>query len=214
MQRRAVQTVEAIVQAAGQVFARRGYLSTTTDHIAERAGVSIGSLYQYFANKENVLAAVAEWQVKRTFDTLRAELDLAVATHNDPRRRLRRLVRATLALPMYEQEVHHLLFHQLVPPSMTKEHIQQGGQELIKQVAEMIAETPQARCADPWLSAYLIIHAVEGMVRSFVGNRPPGLEEEAFIEEVVEMLYLYLAGGGSEASAGLHKADLNDAEGR
>ena len=45
-QERARRTVAAILEAAAQVFERQGYASGTTDAIAERAGVSIGSLYQ------------------------------------------------------------------------------------------------------------------------------------------------------------------------
>jgi AcrR family transcriptional regulator len=50
-QKRARQTVEAILQASAEMFAKLGFAGTTTNKIAMRAGVSIGSLYQYFPNK-------------------------------------------------------------------------------------------------------------------------------------------------------------------
>ena len=53
-------TVRQIVEAAARVFEEQGYVGTTTNHIAERAGVSIGSLYQYFPNKEAILAVLLE----------------------------------------------------------------------------------------------------------------------------------------------------------
>jgi AcrR family transcriptional regulator len=57
-QERSEATVESILDAAAQVFERHGYAAGTTSRIAERAGVSIGSLYQYFPNKDAILVAL------------------------------------------------------------------------------------------------------------------------------------------------------------
>jgi len=58
IQERAKFTVESIYEAAVQVFTEKGYTSSTTDLIAERAGVSIGTLYQYFPNKKAILIGI------------------------------------------------------------------------------------------------------------------------------------------------------------
>jgi AcrR family transcriptional regulator len=55
-QTRSRATWEAILEAAAQILERHGAAALTTNRIAERAGVSIGSLYQYFPNKHAVLA--------------------------------------------------------------------------------------------------------------------------------------------------------------
>lgn len=59
-QSRAKATVEAVVVAAAQLLAERGYAALTTNHIADRAGVSIGSIYQYFPGKEAIIARLLE----------------------------------------------------------------------------------------------------------------------------------------------------------
>jgi AcrR family transcriptional regulator len=59
-QARSRETVDVILRAAAQVFATRGYAATTTNHIATRAGVSIGSLYEYFPSKDALLVALME----------------------------------------------------------------------------------------------------------------------------------------------------------
>jgi AcrR family transcriptional regulator len=53
-------TVDAIIEAAGQLLVIKGRAAVTTNAVAERAGVSIGSLYQYFPNKEAIFAALQE----------------------------------------------------------------------------------------------------------------------------------------------------------
>jgi AcrR family transcriptional regulator len=58
VQDRSLATVEAILEAAAQVFERYGYAAGTTNRIAGRAGVAIGSLYQYFRNKDAILVAL------------------------------------------------------------------------------------------------------------------------------------------------------------
>lgn len=55
-QNRSVMTVDAILQATATLFARDGFEKTSTTRIAELAGVSIGSLYEYFPNKDSLLA--------------------------------------------------------------------------------------------------------------------------------------------------------------
>lgn len=59
-------TVEAILGGTGRVLASRGYAKATTNHIAETAGVSIGSFYQYFSDKDAAVAAYAERYARDT----------------------------------------------------------------------------------------------------------------------------------------------------
>ena len=74
-QARSRQSVEAILDAAAQLFVQRGFAATTTNAIAERAGVSIGTLYQYFADKA---AIVIELESRHVSD---AESFLAASLH-------------------------------------------------------------------------------------------------------------------------------------
>ncbi|MEW6777821.1 MAG: TetR/AcrR family transcriptional regulator [Bdellovibrionota bacterium] len=59
-QGRSLATVEAILDATTRVLVKRGYAGTTTNHIAETAGVGIASFYAYFPDKDAAIAAVAE----------------------------------------------------------------------------------------------------------------------------------------------------------
>lgn len=67
-QRRSQFTREAIFEATAQIIETQGEAALTTNRIAERAGVSVGTLYQYFANKEAILVEIARRESARLED--------------------------------------------------------------------------------------------------------------------------------------------------
>src|SRR5262245_22578633 len=69
-QSRALFTMNAVIEATEQVLERDGFAGLTTNRVAERAGVSIGSLYQYFPHKEALLVALAERYLARDLEEL------------------------------------------------------------------------------------------------------------------------------------------------
>jgi AcrR family transcriptional regulator len=90
-QARSNDLVAAILEAALQVLAREGAQRFTTTRVAERAGVSVGSIYQYFPNKAAILFRLQSDEWRETTNMLRAALaDL----ERPPLERLRRLVHA------------------------------------------------------------------------------------------------------------------------
>jgi AcrR family transcriptional regulator len=73
-QSRSMLTVEAILEGAAQILERQGLEGYTTNEIAERAGVSIGSLYQYFPSKDAVTIALIERESATLVDEVKAAL--------------------------------------------------------------------------------------------------------------------------------------------
>jgi AcrR family transcriptional regulator len=71
-QARALITHDAIVEAAAHIIATGGLAAFNTNAVAERAGVSIGSLYQYFPNKDALMVALIRHQQTQQLDTLKA----------------------------------------------------------------------------------------------------------------------------------------------
>ena len=69
-QRRSRDTFEALVEACTRLLPEQGYAGTTTNHIADRAGVGIASLYEYFPGKDAIVAQVAERLVQRVLARL------------------------------------------------------------------------------------------------------------------------------------------------
>jgi AcrR family transcriptional regulator len=81
-QARSRELVSRILAAAGELFVERGYPGTNTNLIAERAGVSVGSVYQFFADKDEILTALQEEWTRRLGaaldERLQADIDIGV----------------------------------------------------------------------------------------------------------------------------------------
>lgn len=74
MQERSRATVDALLEATARILVREGFDKASTNRIAEVAGVSVGSLYQYFPGKEALVAAVIERHQQEVVETVRGEL--------------------------------------------------------------------------------------------------------------------------------------------
>src|ERR1700760_4988394 len=98
--------VAAILDAAVQVLAKEGAQRFTTARVAERAGVSVGSLYQYFPNKAAILFRLQSDEWRRTGDLLRGILE---DTSRPPLERLRVLVHAFIRSECEEAEIRGAL---------------------------------------------------------------------------------------------------------
>jgi len=90
-QRRAIATVTAILDAAARILIESGYAAASTNRIAERAGVSIGSLYEYFPRKEAIFGELRRRESQRAY----AEL-MAGGRPEHPRDAIRHIVRSRL----------------------------------------------------------------------------------------------------------------------
>lgn len=108
-QQRSREMVERILEAAARIFAEQGYHGTTTNHVAEAAGVSIGSLYQYFPNKDSLLVALGERHVAEAIEKLTTVAAQLRAAAPDVEATCRAFVAAALAVNQPD-ELHRILW--------------------------------------------------------------------------------------------------------
>ena len=192
-QARSKATVEAILVAAAQVFRRQGYAGATTDRIAERAGVSVGSLYQYFPNKDAILVALTERHVDDGFALVR---ELLAETFSDVpalEPLLRRFVVAMITLHEREPELHRVLFEEAPLPASLRRQLRKRENELATEVAALLEVHPEVRMRDPRLTAYVLVQSVDALIHNFILHPPEGIDAESLTGETVRMLYLHLA---------------------
>lgn len=134
-QLRSRQAVQALVDATGQIIAERGLAQTTTNHIADRAGVSVGSLYQYFEDKDDLVEALLERlsrEIAGAIDDTLAEVHDA-----DVRPVVQALLQTALAAMNSQQGLYLELarnwnqLHTLTVVNMLEEHMMEACRRYI-----------------------------------------------------------------------------------
>ncbi len=194
LQARSRATVEAILEAAAQVFRRHGYAAGTTDRIAERAGVSIGSLYQYFPNKDALLVSLAEHHVDAGFGQVREILAEVLADPPPLDTLLRRFVESMIALHDREPELHRVLFEEApLPPSLRK-NLRQREMAFGREVQAVLEGHVEVRMQSAALSAYVVVQTIEGLVHGFILHPPANITADSLKDEIVRMLHGHLTG--------------------
>lgn len=185
-QARAGETVSAILEGAAQVLEAGGLAAFTTNAVAERAGVSIGTLYQYYSDKAALLHALAEREMRA------AIAGVAKALHDEggapPQERARAAVRAI---------VHAFDGRQRARKAVVQAVLAQGiAIEMMAPVAAFIADAgslPQPGLAR--LSReqqFVVSRALMGSIRAAVLEEAPFLKSRAFEDELVRLVMSYV----------------------
>jgi AcrR family transcriptional regulator len=191
VQGRARETVDAIVEAAARVLARHGYAAATTNRIAERAGVSIGSLYEYFPDKDAILSALLERHTETGSANVLAALESAIVRGDGIERWVRTLVAALLAEHRRAPELHRVLFEEMPHLPGADACVLRGEEALAHRLGEALA---RAACSvpDADLAAHLVVQTAEALAHRFVLHGIHGMPEPRFADEVTALLLRYL----------------------
>lgn len=174
-QSRSRETVDVVLEAAAQVFDREG-LSATTNRIAERAGVSIGSLYQYFSDKLALLDALAVRHVAEAGERLRPLFDRLRVQRPGFDETIRAIVEEIVALHG-DRPALHALMHRMAgrrPADVT------AMQDFEDWLAAEIAWHLE-RCGrggpDAAATARMLVHAVDAHLHRVQLRHKPDAEE-------------------------------------
>jgi AcrR family transcriptional regulator len=190
-QSRSEATVRAILEAAAQVFERHGYAAATTNRIAKRAGVSIGSLYQYFPNKDAVLVALVHQHIADSTAVLQPHLQRlgSDARWNDV---LPDIVDAMVAMHALAPGLHRVLFEETPLPATLRAELQQLEDRLVDLTASALAADLDSSSVDPRLRARVVVNTIEGLTHRLVLRPPPGVTPEAIAREITELVRAYI----------------------
>ncbi|MFJ2358190.1 TetR/AcrR family transcriptional regulator [Pseudomonas fluorescens] len=188
-QTRAQVKVELILEASRRILERDGIEGFTTNHVAELAGVSIGTLYQYFPNKQRVLDELA----LRELGALTREV-MTVITSDEPvvpGARVRAVIRAIVSAYGGRTGVHGVLMHYLLSRGAGTP-LPQLRAAVIQYFTDigLIDANHQRRTLDE-AEAFVLTHAISGVLRAML-NDPQTLEpgsrqaiEDALVRMVV-----------------------------
>jgi AcrR family transcriptional regulator len=190
-QERARTTVSAILEATAQILDRQGLDAATTTRIAEVAGVSIGSVYQYFSHRDAILNALQDREFERALSLIQdvlAEGNLERA----PRETVTAVVRGLAALYRSCPGLHRVLAIEGLRVAKA-ERVHAFDLRVIAIVRHfLVATRAPIRRKNVDAAAFVAFQAVRAVMLASLLERPPGLHEEALIEEVVDLLLVYL----------------------
>ncbi|MCR9001769.1 TetR/AcrR family transcriptional regulator [Rahnella perminowiae] len=186
------------MQAATYILTKVGWEGLTTNAIAERAGVNIGSLYQFFPNKE---AVIAELQRRHTVVTRTDLLQVLEVLPQQPSLRdaLTLIVEGIVTEHRIAPAVHKTI-HEELP--RTVRHMTEDKEQLRRQFSDVLKPFMK-NVPDPELSIYLMGVAVHAIIHNVTADRPELLNHPGFVVEVVMLLENYLC--RSETRDGINK---------
>lgn len=187
--------VDAILQAAAEMFAEQGYARTTTNKIAERAGVSVGSLYQYFPNKDSLLAEL----LAKHHSEVHGVVERALVALANPSTALddgiRQMLLELIALHEANPSLTKALSAATLRESPAVQRLEEqkddhAGQHRL--VCAVLAARPDVRDGPHGVMAAVLGQTTAQLTRWLVHDAPTALNRDALIDETVEMLARYL----------------------
>lgn len=189
-QQRAIETRQRLLDAAARVFSEYGYAAGTTNRIAEAAGHSVGSLYQYFPNKDAILAELVTAHARAGV----AAIDRLLDGGPLPDRledKIRLFVRAAIDNHRDDPALHRVLFEEAPRPPELLDFLHTAERQAIATAETLLAADPRVTVADVPMAARLVVTAIESLVHRFTAGGRPG-DLGRFEDELVAMLVRYL----------------------
>jgi AcrR family transcriptional regulator len=192
-QERSRATVDALVEATARILVKDGFDKASTNRIAERAGVSIGSLYQYFPSKEALVAAVVDRHNQELMEIVRhALLDVGGLS---PEAAVRRLVAIAIQAHRKNPKLHRVLTEQ-IPRTDRLDAIGALNRETLALFHNYLERHRRAlRVTDIGLAAYVCVTTIEALTHNTVLHRPDMLSDSAvanLTDEATRLLTGYL----------------------
>ncbi len=183
-QARAEHTVDAILEAAAQILQSDGEEKLNTNRIAERAGFSIGTLYQYFADKEAIIAALAERERDKVLATIVKALSSVES--NDAQSVIREIVRTMIGSFAKRKRARRIIMMTMLKRWQFAPDKQQGT-SVIEQLIVESGGRGHGRTMTP-AAAFVLTRAFMGAIRAAVLENSPHLETPEFEDELVHLV--------------------------
>ena len=198
-QARARETVEVILAATARVLANEGHGKATTNRIAQVAGVSVGSLYQYFPNRDALFAALVERHAEEMWTLVETRLRGLAA--KPVAAAVREMVVLVMQAHASNPRLHRALNEQV--PRVGRLALIHGVEaRLIELVRDYLEEhRREVRPRDLDLAAFVAVVAIEALGHAAVVHHPGRARDERLIGETTKLIAGYLCGSGAQRPA-------------
>lgn len=201
-QQRALATLAAIHEAALRILDSEGEQAFNTNRVAAVAGVSVGTLYRYFPNKEAIIDSLCNELLHRSLEEMTAisERSIELARHSLDAV-VRQIVEAEVArhrrilrlLKSFYRDIHwHYDYEQHVLSNLPERmHTAEWLRRVLnKYRAELVV-------TDPVFAARVAVHMIEGTVHSALSREPELIDDDRLVRELAAAVMRYLRGGST-----------------
>ena len=199
-QARAKATVDSICVAAARLLEKEGYESITTNRVAERAGVSVGSLYEYFPNKQSIVASALAMSLREIVEEIGRSLHVALALTHQPRSGIDHWIRAIVTslesrAAMLRVALNEVPFFWEIPEA----------RDLPQTLVQLVSKGRDKSAAvvrlsyDPEATTWLMTSMVWTAMQQIALHRPPHLSRDRLIDALVEAVLRQLYPAGAPA---------------
>jgi AcrR family transcriptional regulator len=192
-QERSRATVDALIEATARILVRDGFDQASTNRIAEQAGVSIGSLYQYFPSKEALVAAVIDRHQRELMAVARGALAEIEAL--PIKQAVRRVVAIAIEAHRVDPKLHRVLAEQLPRTGKLADAELFKQENYVQFRGYLERHRDELRKLDLDLAAFMCVTTIEALTHTAVLHRPDILSDEAMealVDEATRLISQYL----------------------
>jgi AcrR family transcriptional regulator len=188
-QTRALRTIDTLFEATARILANEGEAGFTTNRVAQRAGFSIGTLYQYFPSKEAIIVAMVRRERERVMRELDALLDRAARGECGPAQALRVYIRRLIDAFGRGQRAQRLIARlgwQLDTPTLIVRAMDEGA-DAVRAALRRLGDPALPEPDDATL--YALSRAVMGALRAAAAEDSAMIDDPRFEEALVRMVW-------------------------
>jgi len=193
-QKRSQLTVDALLEATARILIREGFDKASTNRIAEVAGVSVGSLYQYFPSKEALVAALIDRHRQEVMQAVQSELAEAVGL--PMRQAVRKLVAVSVKAHRIDPKLHRVLTEQIPRVGRLEKVATFNRDNYALFRAYLESRRDEIRAVDLGLAAFVCVTSIEALTHTAVLHHKmvsdPAME--SLIDETTRLVVGYLMG--------------------
>jgi len=191
-QERARKTMATIYEAAANVFDEIGYAEATTEQIAQKAGVSIGTLYNYFPGKEAILHGLWEktmQEIKTTTQQVNQEIrkqgfvDSSIITG---------LLYMVFDLFSYQKLPNRLFISQVGLPEVFIQKRKELGNYMESVTEEIFRDFANVRIRNPRVGVHILWATVQAVIHDYMLSNTEEIKSEELINELSDMIGRYI----------------------
>ncbi|WP_220793175.1 TetR/AcrR family transcriptional regulator [Nocardioides stalactiti] len=188
-QERSRQMVERIVAAGREVLVERGYDGFSTNHVATAAGISPGSLYQYFPNKAAILDEVVDRYVAESAEQVTSAMsDRITALGPDL---VRDVADALVAVLEADRALLRVVAEEL-PLARSRARLTALERQVREVSTAYLAARPDLHRRPPAAAAWVMVLAIENLAVRWVLDQPAAVSRDQLLDETVALVSGYL----------------------